>query len=190
LFGKNLLQCFESCSNMMNDHAEFTFVHDEGLPEVVKGDIDLLMLLMHSLTEFALKYSSCEEQIVMRTNFDGKTEEDKLMVGFRFSMLVNPAFDTEKILEVLNVNDPFGQGTTTEDINVFFQQRAFKFSAFVEEFGIGLLTLPCLVHLLDGTIKSEVKQVKKKLRGAGQGSSVRSYITANNNDGNEADKQQ
>ena len=32
------------CSNMLTNHAELSFMHDEGLPEVISGDLDLLML--------------------------------------------------------------------------------------------------------------------------------------------------
>lgn len=122
MFGKNIVQCIEQCSSLLSNHAEFVFYHDDHLPEILKGDLDMLMLALQTLTEFALKYSSHDDQIIMRTIFERKTDDENqnLQFEFKYTMLVNAEFDTEKIFALLNVNDPFGLGTTTEDINTFF----------------------------------------------------------------------
>jgi len=121
LFGKNLVQCFDKCSNLLTNHAALIFNPDEVIPEVVKGDIELLMLSLQTLTEFALKYASEKEQIFLNTKFDGKGKHDEeIIVSLKYTMLVNPSFDSDKILALFNTNDPFEHGSTTEDINKFF----------------------------------------------------------------------
>ena len=87
---------------------------------------------------------------------------------------------------MLNVVDPFENELLNDEIFTFFLQRSISFSNYLQEFGIGLLLLPCLVHLLEGKITAKHGRDKKKLVAKG-GSviSARSYISNNdvtNND--------
>ena len=119
LLVENIKNCFEMCSNMLAYHAEFSFHHDDCLPEVISGDLDMLTLALQTLAEFALKYSSHDSTIVSRSNCDGIENENVYLVSFIFKMAINPEYDNEKIFSLLSVNDPFGKGTTSDDINTF-----------------------------------------------------------------------
>lgn len=46
LFAENVKNCLEMCSNMLTHHAELSYTHDDGLPEVIKGDFDILKLAL------------------------------------------------------------------------------------------------------------------------------------------------
>ena len=87
-------------------------------------------------------------------------------------MPVNPKFNQETIFQFLNVNDPFGCGNGADEINGFFLQRQISYKEYLEEFGIGLLILPCLVNLLEGKINASFQTEKKKRGGTSKSGSV------------------
>ena len=90
------------CSNMLNYHAELSYNHDDALPEVIKGDLDLLMLAIQTLTEFALRYSVHDEPILTRTKADSFVDDETIQVSFNIHMMINKDFDNLKIFSLLN----------------------------------------------------------------------------------------
>ena len=67
-----------------------------------------------------------------------------------------------------------------DEIFTFFLQRSISFRDYLQEFGVGLLLLPCLVLLLKGKLSVKHGRDKKKL--VSQGGSIisaRSYISNN-----------
>jgi len=76
---------------------------------------------------------------------------------------INPKYDPNKITSLLKANDFFdGDGVPLDEINNFFMERSISYGDYLAEFGIGLLLLPSLVHLLDAKITAKYDRDKKK----------------------------
>lgn len=184
LLRPNLVHAFEMVSNMLTGHAQLDFWHDDCLPEVINGDMEMLLLAVKTLAEFSLKFSVPAERVIVRSALDRLSGDDDCYdVSFNFSLAVNPKFDHDRICQMIGVDDPFGLGSNTNDINNFLLQRAITYQDYLEEFGIGLLILPCLVNLLDGKIEARF-DASSRSRSLGRskscsGLSMRSAKSAN-----------
>ena len=56
---------------------------DDVLPEVINGDMDILMLVLQTLTEFSLRYCTSDEKININTAFDSMAEDGEVyMVSY------------------------------------------------------------------------------------------------------------
>ena len=110
-------------SNMLTGHAQLDFWHDDCLPEVINGDMEMLLLAVKTLAEFSLKFSVPAERVIVRSALERLSGDDDCYdVSFSFSVAVNPKFDHERVCQMIGVNDPFGLGSNTNDINNFLLQ--------------------------------------------------------------------
>jgi len=81
--GSKLIQCIDGCSNLLSNHAEVILTQDDVLPEVINGDVDILMLVLQTLTEFSLRYCKIEERLNICTAFDSMAEDGEVyMVSY------------------------------------------------------------------------------------------------------------
>jgi hypothetical protein len=89
---------------------------------------------------------------------------------------INAKYDPNKITSLLKANDFFeGDGVPFDEINNFFMDRSISYGDYLAEFGIGLLLLPSLVHLLDAKITAKYERGKKKFTRSKTGSAVSSH---------------
>ena len=105
LLSPHIISCIEQCSNLINDHPPISFVHGDGLSDVMNGDLELLKISIQSLVEFALKYCAKDGQIVVITSVDGVVDEKTYIVNFKIITSINIQYDTSKIQELFNTGD-------------------------------------------------------------------------------------
>ena len=129
----HLTQCIEQCSNICSDHPQVTLTCDDRVPDVVNGDLDMLMLAIQTLTEFSLRYTSISNQsakIGINTSFDKFKEDEKsFFASFQFRMPVNQNYDTKKIKKLFS-DMSLDRAFQTDDINAYFLQRSISFGEY------------------------------------------------------------
>ena len=87
-------------------------------------------------------------------------DEETFLVSFKIILSINNKYDPNTITTLLQANNIF-EGQQISEINKLFMERYISYNDYVGEFGIGLLLLPSLIHLLDAKITAKYEKEKK-----------------------------
>ena len=105
-----MTQAIQQCLKQNGEHPGFSYEHDDRLPDVINGDLEMLTLAVQTLVEFALVYSKGDPKVTMRSVFDNMSGDEKTyLVSFQLLLQLNPKYDQAQIAQVLKTEAPVRQ---------------------------------------------------------------------------------
>ena len=158
LFAQSIIHAIQQCTSLTEAYPEIKYVCSPNIDALIKGDVDILKLAIQALTEFSLKYGSQDSQVFIHSTFSGKIDVHSYMVSIQLIMKVNSKYDTNKVMSLLRSKE-FFKGEAEDslcEIQNLFTKRSIMFGEYFSEFGVGLLLLPILSHLLDAEVLAKL----------------------------------
>ena len=111
LFSGEINYCIDGISVNLNEQTQIKYVHDESIPDEVKGDKETFRLALLTLAEFAIKFHS-EGTLTVHSKLEWISQDrQNYRVSFSFLMNKNKDENLNKTLFRL-INKP---GQYTED---------------------------------------------------------------------------